>query len=75
MSGEVAQAPAVPRAEIGRRPTRPRRRFPWQPYALVAPAAIFMLVFFVWPAIQALLITFQTSSGQFTLGNLQAMIR
>ena len=75
MSGEVAQAPAVSRAEVGRRPTRPRRRFPWQPYALVAPAAIFMLVFFVWPAIQALLITFQTSSGQFTLGNVQAMIR
>src|SRR5262249_60043568 len=34
-----------------------------------------MLVFFVWPAIQALLIAFQTSSGVFTLGNVQAMIR
>lgn len=75
MSGQVAQAPALPQAEVGRRPARRRRRFQWQPYALIAPAAIFMLVFFVWPAIQALLIAFQTSSGVFTLDNFQAMGR
>lgn len=40
---------------------------------LIAPATIFMLVFFVWPAVHALLIVFQTSSGAFTLGNFQAM--
>jgi multiple sugar transport system permease protein len=73
MSGEVAQAPAIPAAETGRRPARRRRRFQWQPYALVAPAAVFMLVFFVWPAVQALLIAFQTSNGDFTLANFKAM--
>jgi multiple sugar transport system permease protein len=74
MSREVAQAPACPQAEVGRRPARRRRRFQWEPYALIAPAAIFMLVFFVWPAIQALLIAFQTPSGVFTLANFQAMV-
>ena len=74
MSGEVAQAPAFPAAETGRRPARRRARFQWQPYALVAPATFFMLVFFVWPAIQALLIAFQTSNGDFTTANFQAMV-
>jgi multiple sugar transport system permease protein len=57
-----------------RLPAAPRRRrFGWQPYALIAPATVFMLVFFVWPAIQALMIAFQTSTGQFTLDNFAAM--
>ena len=34
-----------------------------------------MLVFFVWPAIQALMIAFQTATGQFTLDNFAAMAR
>ncbi|MDQ6773929.1 MAG: sugar ABC transporter permease [Candidatus Dormibacteraeota bacterium] len=63
----------------GQAARRPRRaaRVSWremEPYLLLAPAAIFMLVFFAWPAIQALLIAFRTSDGVFTLANFQAMV-
>lgn len=46
-----------------------------EPYLLLAPAAIFMTVFFAWPALQALLIAFQTVSGTFTLDNFQLMVK
>ena len=55
MPGQIAGTPTLPRAGAGRRPARRRRWTQWEPYVLVAPAALFMLVFFVWPAIQALL--------------------
>jgi multiple sugar transport system permease protein len=42
---------------------------------LLAPAAIFMTVFFAWPALRALLIAFQTASGEFTLANFRDMFR
>ncbi len=74
MPGQVATAPALPGVAEGRRRGRRGRRVRWAPYALVAPATLFMLVFFVWPAFQALLIAFQTPAGAFTLGNLQAMV-
>jgi len=34
-----------------------------------------MTLFFVWPAVQTLLIAFQSSTGAFTLGNFQAMFK
>lgn len=74
MSGQVGQAPAVPQSGVSPRHARRRKRLQWRPYALIAPATIFMLVFFVWPAIQALLIAFQTSSGALTLANFQSMV-
>jgi len=37
------------------------------PYLLLLPSALFLLVFFAWPMIQALLVAFQTKEGQFTL--------
>jgi len=79
VSGQIA-APGIAAGTAGtalsRRPRPFRRRLRGlQPYLLMAPAALFMLVFFVWPAIQALLIAFQTASGSFTLANFQAMAR
>jgi multiple sugar transport system permease protein len=46
-----------------------------EPYFLLAPAAAFLALFFAWPAVQALLIAFQTAAGAFTLANFQAMGR
>ncbi|MDQ6898685.1 MAG: hypothetical protein M3072_04130, partial [Candidatus Dormibacteraeota bacterium] len=62
MSGQV-EAPAL-REGVG----RPRRavrisRRQLEPYALLAPAAIFMTLFFAWPAVQTLLIAFQKANG------------
>lgn len=73
MSDQVAAAPRV-----GRRPAGGRARAglgPIQPYLLIAPAAIFLILFLAWPAVRALMIAFQTSSGDFTLANFQNMVR
>jgi multiple sugar transport system permease protein len=59
------------------RPRRPRRRpglGPLVPYLLLAPAALFMLLFFVQPLARSLLIAFQTSAGQWTGDNIRAML-
>jgi multiple sugar transport system permease protein len=73
VSDQVASAPA--RTAERRPKTRARfSRRDLEPYLLLAPAAIFMLLFFGWPAIQALLIAFRTPSGVFTLANFQAML-
>jgi multiple sugar transport system permease protein len=72
MSNQVAGAPAAVGRRLGPGRARARRR-QLEPYLLLAPAAIFMTVFFAWPAVQALLIAFQTTQGTFTLANFQSM--
>lgn len=73
MSNQVAAgAPAAVGRRLGPGHARARRR-QLEPYLLLAPATIFMTVFFAWPAVQALLIAFQTTRGAFTLANFQSM--
>ena len=55
-------------------PPRPRPPSDLTPYLLLLPATLFLLVFFVWPMLQALLLAVQTSAGAFTLDNVQKMI-
>jgi len=52
---------------------RRRRARPFVPYLLLAPAAIFMALFFVQPMLRSLLIAFQTPDGQMTLDNIRSM--
>ncbi len=59
--------------ESRRRRTAIRRRRA-EPYVLIAPAVLFLAAFFAWPALQALVLAFQTVSGTFTLANFQAMV-
>lgn len=63
---------SIPLAEIGQgeeeAPRRKRRR-DLTPYLLLLPSAIFLLVFFLWPMVQALVLAFQTSQGAFTFDN------
>jgi multiple sugar transport system permease protein len=40
----------------------------------MAPAAVFLALFFVWPSLRALLIAFQTAAGDFTLDNFRRML-
>ncbi|MBI4758980.1 MAG: hypothetical protein HY783_08305, partial [Chloroflexi bacterium] len=43
------------------------------PYLLLLPSILFLLVFFAWPMVQALLLAFQTPEGAFALGHVQQM--
>ena len=70
----VPQAPAervdAPAPPVGRMRT-PRRNL--TPYLLVAPTAAFLAVFFVWPMLQALLLSVQDDAGGFTTAYLERM--
>jgi len=60
---------------LGARPVPLARRIDrWLPYLLLAPAGIFLAVFFALPMIQALLLAVQSPSGGFTLDYFQRMI-
>ena len=71
--GYVRAEPAltVPGIEI---PPRPRQRRDFTPYLLLLPATLFLLAFFVWPMLQALVLAVQTSAGTFALDNFQKMV-
>jgi multiple sugar transport system permease protein len=69
-----AAAPARARRRSGGGPRRARLR-PFEPYLLMAPAVIFLVLFLAWPALRALLIAFQTAGGDFTLANFQQMVK
>jgi multiple sugar transport system permease protein len=43
------------------------------PYLLLLPSILFLLVFFAWPMVQALLLAFQTPEGAFAFGHVQQM--
>ncbi len=59
----TAAAPAPPR----------RPRVDWLPYALLAPTAAFLSVFFVYPMIQALVLSVRGAGGGWTLQYFQAL--
>lgn len=68
---------APPMTRVGRRPTpgiRARLR-PLTPYLLMAPAMLFLAYFLFWPALGAFGVAFQTASGEWTVGNFQALVR
>src|SRR5438105_8350680 len=73
MQSEVALGAGVSRAAMT--PAVPRRRHRTiAPYLLLAPAVIFMVVFFLWPMLQAVALAFQTSTGEFSLQSLRTMV-
>jgi multiple sugar transport system permease protein len=74
MATDQIGAASIPR--VGRRPARGRaaRMRPLTPYLLMAPAMLFLAYFLFWPAIGAFGVAFQTASGQWTLGNFQALV-
>ncbi|MBO0684280.1 MAG: sugar ABC transporter permease, partial [Candidatus Dormibacteraeota bacterium] len=79
MQGGVgARGVASPQLAVREGPApRPRRRgglASLTPYVLLAPAAIFVLLFFLQPLIRSLLIAFQTPAGQWTTDNLRNMV-
>lgn len=72
MHGQVA-APAEQREAVpARRRIGPGRRLPVA-YLLLIPAAIFLVVFFAWPMVQALVLAFRDEKGGLTLANFHRM--
>lgn len=73
MSGQVttraAEREALPAPPLEQR----RRRQNLAPYLLLAPAGVFLAIFFVWPMAQALVMAFRAPSGNWTLEYLQRM--
>src|SRR5712692_10034406 len=45
------------------------------PYLLLAPAGIFLAIFFALPMVQALVLAVQTNTGDFTLDHFQRMVK
>ena len=66
MSGQVttraAEREALPAPPLEQR----RRRQNLAPYLLLAPAGVFLAIFFVWPMAQALVMAFRSPSGNWT---------
>jgi len=50
-----------------------RPKIDWLPYALLLPALVFLAVFFVYPMLQALILSVRGADGGFTLRHFQAM--
>lgn len=57
-----------------RTPVPVRAKVDWLPYALLAPTVVFLLVFFVYPMVQALVLSVRRNDGGLTLGYFQAML-
>ncbi len=76
MSSQVAtQRTELERDVVPAPPVRrSRRRQSLVPYALLAPAGIFLAIFFVWPMIQAFVMAFQTEAGAFSLASFRQMV-
>lgn len=75
MSSQVTPRPAATERESlpAPRMSRTQRRRRLVPYALLAPAGIFLAIFFVWPMFQALLLAVRGDTGAFTLEYLRRM--
>ncbi len=72
----IGRQRSVPLAEVGQgeeEAPRRRRRRDFTPYLLLLPSALFLLVFFLWPMVQALVLAFQTSTGTLTFDNWRTM--
>src|SRR5438093_12004487 len=76
MHGEVAAAPTAVGERAGVQPapsvSRPHRR-EFVPYLLLGPTVLFLMVFFAWPMIQALVLAFQNSDGAWSLAPIERM--
>jgi multiple sugar transport system permease protein len=76
MSSQVSSRPGAAERESTPAPpvARRRRRRSLTPYALLAPAGIFLAIFFVWPMFQSLLLAIRAETGGLTLEYLRRMV-
>ncbi len=75
MQGEIAAAPPAAREQgLAAPPIGRTRRRQVVPYALLAPSVLFLLVFFAWPMVQALILAVQDSNGAWSLAPVERMV-
>jgi multiple sugar transport system permease protein len=68
---------SVPLSGVGQdEEEAPRRkhRANMSPYLLLLPSVIFLVVFFMWPMVESLILAFQTNRGVFTTDNFRTMM-
>ena len=51
-----------------------RRRIQWEPYVLLLPSTVYLLIFFAWPMVQAFGLAFRDETGRWTLEFVQRMV-
>ena len=75
MSVHAAEAPRSGAQSLApdSRLLSPRRRRTWTPYLLLAPAGLFLAVFFAWPMVQALVLAVQDVDGRLSVEPLRRM--
>jgi multiple sugar transport system permease protein len=77
MQSQVASSPSSTTLDSAAAAERTRadrdRQRALIPYALVAPVVVYLAVFFAWPMIQALVLAFQDTSGEWSLAPIQRM--
>jgi len=49
------------------------KRFNWEPYLLLLPSTLYLILFFAWPMFQAFRLAFQADDGHLTLAYMQRM--
>jgi len=49
------------------------RRFNWEPYLLLLPSALYLILFFAWPMFQAFELAFRADDGRLTLDFMRRM--
>jgi multiple sugar transport system permease protein len=69
-----ADAVADTRSTAFAQPTPRARRKQLTPYMLLAPSILFLLAFFAWPMIQALILAFQDASGAWSTQSVERMV-
>ena len=75
MQGEIAAAPPAAREhDLAAPPIGRGRRRQVVPYALLAPSVLFLLVFFAWPMVQALILAVQDTNGAWSLAPVERMV-
>ena len=73
----IGRQRSIPLSEAGQdeeEAPRRKRRVDLAPYVLLLPSVLFLIIFFLWPMVQALVLAFQTSRGALTLDNLRTMV-
>ena len=51
-----------------------RRRFQWEPYILLLPSTVYLMLFFAWPMLQAFELAFRDENGVWALEFIQRMV-
>jgi multiple sugar transport system permease protein len=73
VDGSLAEDPGRSTRDAGTRLSR-FKRWHYEPYLLLLPSTLFLLIFFGWPMIRALTLAFQGREGEWTMFHVERMV-